>query len=110
MPILSSNRYLSPRVRMYLVIGVTLASVFVLYSVLSGNSSAGAFLKSHPLPFLVLWIFTAMLAGWLRARDPRLRAGLFFKSFGTGLMIFAASAIVLFDLPSSVSLSAFLLG
>jgi hypothetical protein len=39
-----------------------------------------------------------------------LRAGLFFKSFGTGLIIFAVSAVLLFDDPRGVALPAFLLG
>jgi hypothetical protein len=111
MPKLTDNSYPpSPRARMYLVIGMTvLASIMVLYIVLSGPNSAMSFLKSHPLPLLLLATLFAVLSGWLQARDPRLRPGLFFKSLGKSLMIFAASAVLLFR-PSIVFVLAFLLG
>jgi FtsH-binding integral membrane protein len=112
MPKRAKNGYLSsPLARMYLVVGIAmLVSIVLLYLALSGPNSALTFLKSRPMPILVLWTPTAILVAWLRARDPRLRAGLFFKSFGTGLIIFAVSAVLLFDDPRGVALPAFLLG
>ena len=111
MPKRAKNSYLSsPLARMYLVVGTAmLVSIVLLYLALSGPNSALTFLKSRPMPILVLWTLTAILIAWLRARDPRLRAGLF-KSFGTGLIIFAVSAVLLFDDPRGVALPAFLLG
>ena len=112
MPKRAKNSYLSsPLARMHLVIGIAmLVSIVLLYLALSGPNSALTSLKSRPMPILVLWTLTAILVAWLRARDPRLRAGLFFKSFGTGLIIFAVSAVLLFDDPRGVALPAFLLG
>src|ERR1700751_4214063 len=111
MPKRAKNSYLSsPLARMYLVVGTAmLVSIVLLYLALSGPNSALTFLKSRPMPILVLWTLTAILIAWLRARDPRLRAGLF-KSFGTGLIIFAVSAVLLFDDSRAVALPAFLLG
>jgi hypothetical protein len=96
---------------MYLVVGAAmLAGIVVLYLVPSGPNPAMIFLKSRPLPLVVLLALTAIFTGWLRARDPKLRAGLFFKSFGNGLIVLAVSSVLLFDLPSAVSVSAFFLG
>jgi len=46
----------------------------------------------------------------VRARNLKLRAGLFFKSFGNGLIVLGVSSVLLFDLPPVVSVSAFFLG
>jgi FtsH-binding integral membrane protein len=104
MPKRAKNSYLSsPLARMYLVVGIAmLVSIVLLYLALSGPNSALTSLKSRPMPILVLWTLTAILVAWLRARDPRLRAGLFFKSFGSGLIIFAVSAVLLFDDPEEL--------
>ncbi len=111
MPKLANSYIHAPRVRMYLVVGAAmLAGIVVLYIVLSGPNPAMTFLKSRPLPLVVLLTLTVIFTGWLQARDPKLRAGLFSKSFGNGLLILALSSALLFDLPPAVSVSAFFLG
>jgi len=108
--LVNNSRLVSPRARFYLVIGTTALALLVLvYAVVFERDSATPFLQSHALPILVLATLTAILTGWLQARDPRMRAGLFFKSLGKGLMLFAAGAVLLFH-PSVVFVLVFLLG
>ena len=111
MPKLANNSYLpSPRVRMFLVVGLAiLASTAMVYIFLARPGSTLDFLNSHALPILVLASITGILSGWLQARDPRFRSGLFLRSAGKGLILFGAGA-AFFQLPSAVTLSCLVLG
>ena len=96
---------------MFLVVGMAiLASTAMVYIVLSRPGSTLDFLKSHSLPVLVLASLTAILSGWLQARDPRFRSGLFLRSAGKGFILFGAGAAIFLNLPSAVPVSCFVLG
>src|SRR5262249_53696438 len=107
MPTVSRNSLLSPRVRMFLIIGVTLLTSSTLaYILLFDPNSSMRFLKARPLALLLVATVTAVLSGWVQARNPRFRAGLLFKSLGRGFVLFGAGAALLTNLPSAVLASA----
>ena len=112
MPKLANDGYLpSPRVRMFLIIGMaTLASAAILYVFLSKSDLTQDFLKSHPFPIFVLATLSAIFSAWLQARYSRIRAGLFLRSAGRGLILFCAGAAFFLNLPSAVPASLFALG
>src|ERR1041384_3794799 len=107
----NSGHILSPRIRMYLVIGaVLLTSLGMVYLMLLGPTSVSRILESHSLLLLVIWTLTMALTGWLRARDPRLRAGLSCTYLGKALIVFAVAEVLLFNVSSTVPLIAFCFG
>jgi hypothetical protein len=109
--LVNNSRLVSPRARMYLVIGLTALALLVLvYAVVFEHGSAIAFLESYPAwLMLVLATLVAIFSGWRRAKDPIFKAGLLAKSVGQGLILAGAVAL-LTNLSSALVWFCFLLG
>jgi FtsH-binding integral membrane protein len=110
-PPANNSHLISPHTRMYLTIGITMLASLVLFCVvIFRRDSAVNFIESHPLPILVLVSLASILRLWVELKSKTLKAGIFLRSFGRFLIIFAVGAIFLLNLPSAVTLTCFALG